>query len=123
MRCRVTFLTQLKSWLAAPVIEASDMDRPFKLRRISLAAIIVGWATFLASTLIGFYLTRHGHLAGYHELFAVLSGQVAGSPTGGVALQYAAKLTELSGAALFIGGMLSVSLFDKRDCAMPRRAN
>ena len=115
-------LIQIKRWFTTPVVEDFGIDRPFRLRRVSLQLILAGWVTFLVSCMVGMWLTRHGlAIAGYHELFnAVLAGQLA-ERFGDFAIQAFAKATEIAGAALFIGGMISVAMFDKVDRTGGRR--
>ena len=109
-------LIQIKRWFTTPVVEHFDIDRPFRLRRVSLQLIIAGWVTFLVSILVGLWLTRHGlAIAGYHELFSTLLGGGMAEKFGDFAIQAFGKATEIAGAALFIGGMISVAMFDKID--------
>jgi hypothetical protein len=98
-------------WLATPVVEDFGIDRPFRLRRISLLLLAGGWATFLVSCLLGLYLVRQG--VRLHNAADLLTGVTSAGEY--CALQWACRLTEALGAASFFAGLGSVTFFDKRD--------
>lgn len=103
-------LTSLSRWLTSPVVEDFGIDRPFRLRRVSLMLIAAGWLTFLVSCLLGLWLKNaHTPVFGWVD---VLRGVSVSSMT---AVQYAKLASEVAGGLMFIAGMFSVSLFDRQD--------
>lgn len=96
-----------KRWLAKPVITDSGVDRPFKLRRVSLLLLAGGWAVFLAACLIAFWARSQGlPVATFTDLF----NQPAGD-----SLAWSVNLGHLAGGIVFYSGLVSVMAFDRRD--------
>ena len=104
--------TSLSNWLARPVLEVAEVDRPFRLRRVSVLLLAGGWVVFLVSCLIGTWLARHNvPILGYVELTQCRGVTNSVNPY----LQILRGVTEAVGGAAFIGGMLSVAVFDRLD--------
>ncbi|HEX8323258.1 MAG TPA: hypothetical protein VF595_05020 [Tepidisphaeraceae bacterium] len=105
-------LSSLLNWLNKPVIQDSGVDRPFRLRLLSVVMMASGWAIFLVSCLIGLWLARYNTpILNWAELVQCRGLTNSIHPY----LQLLRGATEAVGAVLFIGGMLSVALFDRRD--------
>ena len=120
----MTFVNWFKQFLTQTVVEDRSFDRPFRLRRVSLLMIIIGWLTFFASCMIGLWIMKHGYLAGYRQLFSLFTGTAEDADRfGSLTVQTLQKLFELAGAGLFVGGMASVALFDKSDAVTDWRAD
>ena len=104
--------TSLFRWLTTPVLNESSVDRPLRVRRLSLLLLAGGWTIFLVSCLCGCVLVRYGvPIRGWGEL---TSGNVSHA-----LLQWTRTITESLGGVLFIAGLVSVGLFDRRDHASP----
>ncbi len=101
--------TSLFRWLITPVLNESSVDRPLRVRRVSLLLLAGGWTIFLVSCLSGIVLVRSGvPIHSWGDLLA--SGNVSHALT-----QWTRTLAEAVGGVLFFAGLFSVEFFDRRD--------
>lgn len=104
--------TSLFRWLSQPIIDDAGVDRPFRLRLLSAVLLAGGWCVFLVSCLIGWWLARQNvPILAWADLIQCRGLTNSHEPL----LQVIRGGTEAVGATAFIGGMLSVALFDRSD--------
>lgn len=97
----------LKRWLAEPVIVDSGIDRPFRLRRLSLLLLAGGWGVFLAACLVAMWARfQQIPIATFTDLFT--ADRVD-------SLSWTVHLAYVAGGVMFYLGLLSVLIFDRRD--------
>lgn len=115
---------RIRKWFSKPLIIDLHHERPFKLRRLSAMLLLVGWVSFLASCVLALWAAKHGWPI--YQQFDAASGAVL--EQGRVALQlpaehvhdfaiaqWALRISQAGGAGLFLMGLLSILICDRRD--------
>ena len=117
-------LNSARRWLVHCVIDHHGVDRPFRLRRVSLLLLSAGWIGFLTALLIGQWITGHDlPLFTLHEVLhgimhtrnAVLDPLPEAQQHLFIAAFWVMHALQWVGASLFFAGLASVALFDQRD--------